>query len=284
MSGSNLSTTQKLLRALIFVLLLTAAYLYPFPQANILYPAVVLLHVFGGIVAAFVLGVLLWPLLRQCNFVSKAGWLLLGAGAILGLVLLRTGTPHSEFKWLYAHIIASVAGISCLLAEWIGKRGWVSSNAAVRALVCLAVLVGIGWAAHYQRETRWLSYNLIKNPALPPASMDAEGDGPKGPFFPSSAQVYGGQKIPSKFFMESDSCKRCHEDIYRQWSSSAHTFRHSIISGSASPSSTGRTSSEPSRRNGAADATIPRCCTPAKWIRQSNNSCTVPKPRPDSVA
>src|SRR6202044_2132308 len=30
--------------------------------------------------------------------------------------------------------------------------------------------------------------------------------------------------IPSKFFMESDSCKRCHEDIYNQWNSSAHHF------------------------------------------------------------
>jgi Flp pilus assembly protein TadD len=224
MSGSNLSITQKLLRALIFVLLLTAAYLYPFPQANIFYPAVVLLHVFGGVAAAVLLVVLLWPLLRQGNFVSKAGWLLLAAGAVLGLVLLRTGTPHSEFKWLYAHIIASVGGISCLLAEWIGKRGWLSSNAAVRLVVCLVGVAGIGWAARYQRETRWLSYYLIKNPALPPASMDAEGDGPKGPFFPSSAQVYGGKKIPSKFFMESDSCRRCHEDIYKQWYSSAHHF------------------------------------------------------------
>src|SRR6266478_164012 len=224
MSGSNLSMTEKLLRALIFVLLLTAGYLYPFPQATILYPAVVLLHVFVGVIATALLVVLLWPLLRQGNFVSKAGWLLLGAGAILGLVLLRTGTPHSEFKWLYAHIIASVAGIGCLLAEWIGKRGRLSSNVAVRVVVCLAVLAGIGWAAHYQRETRWLSYYLIRNPALPPVSMDGEGDGPKGPFFPSSAQVYGGEKIPSKFFMESDSCKRCHQDVYKQWFSSAHHF------------------------------------------------------------
>ena len=54
--------------------------------------------------------------------------------------------------------------------------------------------------------------------------MNGEGDGPSGPFFPSSAQVYGGQKIPSNFFMESDSCKRCHEDIYNQWQSSAHHF------------------------------------------------------------
>jgi tetratricopeptide (TPR) repeat protein len=54
--------------------------------------------------------------------------------------------------------------------------------------------------------------------------MNGEGDGPKGPFFPSSAQVYGGQKIPSQYFMESESCKRCHEDIYNQWNSSAHHF------------------------------------------------------------
>ena len=54
--------------------------------------------------------------------------------------------------------------------------------------------------------------------------MNGEGDGPDGSFFPSSAQVYGNQKIPSKFFMESDSCKRCHEDIYNQWNSSAHHF------------------------------------------------------------
>src|SRR5260370_28869008 len=54
--------------------------------------------------------------------------------------------------------------------------------------------------------------------------MNGEGDGADGPFFPSSAQVYGKQKIPSKFFMESDSCKRCHEDIYDQWFSSVHHF------------------------------------------------------------
>ncbi len=224
MSGSNLSPTHKWLRALVAVLVVSAAYLYPFPQGNIFYPAVVLLHVFVGVLATVLLVALLWRVLKEGNFVWKTGWLLLLAGAVLGLVLVRTGTPHSELKWLYAHIIVSIAGIGCLLAEWIGKRGWLRSNAFVRVVVCLTLLAGIGWAARYQRETRWLSYYLIRNPTLPPATMDGEGDGPTGPFFPSSAQVYGGQKIPSKFFMESDSCKRCHEDIYKQWSSSAHHF------------------------------------------------------------
>ena len=224
MAVRNLSFIDKLLRWLILVLLATAAYLYPFPQANLLYPAAVVLHVLAGILATVLLAVLLWRLLREGNLVLKAGWLLIAAGAALGVLLILKGTPHSEYRWLYAHIVVSVIGIACLLAEFLGSRGWLSSNAAIRLVICASLLGGLSWAAHYQRESRWLTRSVIKNPVLPPATMDGEGDGPSGPFFPSSAQVYGGQKIPSKFFMESESCKRCHEDIYKQWYSSAHHF------------------------------------------------------------
>jgi formate-dependent nitrite reductase cytochrome c552 subunit len=54
--------------------------------------------------------------------------------------------------------------------------------------------------------------------------MDGEGDGPQGPFFPSSAQTTDGRKIPAEFFMKSEACQRCHADIYKQWNSSAHHF------------------------------------------------------------
>ena len=87
----------------------------------------------------------------------------------------------------------------------------------------MALLAGLGYGANYIRES-WQTRLRIQNPIMPPESMNEEGDGANGPFFPSSAQVYGNQKIPSKFFMESDSCKRCHEDIYNQWFSSAHHF------------------------------------------------------------
>jgi len=223
MSGASLSI-RKLLRGLVLVLTASAAYLYPFPQANLLYPAVVVFHVFCGIAATVLLLVLLRHLLREGNLVWKAGWILVFLGGVLGLVLIRTGTPHSEYSLLYVHILSSLAGMGCLLAEFLGQRGWLSSNAVVRVAVCLVALAGIAWIARYQRETRFLSSHVIKNPAMPPATMDSEGDGANGPFFPSSAQVYGGQKIPSKFFMESESCKRCHEDIYKQWYSSAHHF------------------------------------------------------------
>ena len=120
-----------------------------------------------------------------------------------------------------------MAGVGLLLADWAGKRGWLNLSPAgtiLRISICLGLLAGLGFLARYVRESRWQHHGRIENPVMPPATMDGEGDGPKGPFFPSSAQVYGGQKIPSKFFMESESCKRCHQDIYNQWFSSAHHF------------------------------------------------------------
>ena len=220
----------RILLWLVWFLVLCAAYLYTFPQPNIFYAVVVLLHALGGVVAAILLIPTLLRLLRSGSLASRGGWLLIAASAVLGLILIKTGTPRSEWSKLYLHIVTSLAGVSLLIAGWLGSRE--SSNgsprstsgaAFVRVVICLAVVAVIGYGAHYIRQS-WQTRSRIENPAMPPDTMNGEGDGPNGPFFPSSAQVYGGQKIPSKFFMESDSCKRCHEDIYNQWFSSAHHF------------------------------------------------------------
>jgi tetratricopeptide (TPR) repeat protein len=207
-------------------LVISAAYLYTFPQPTIFYAGVVLLHALAGTVAAILMIPRLFGALRSGSFSARVGWLFITAGAVLGLVLIKTGTPRTEWNWLYLHIAISLAGVGLLTAEWLGKRGWLSATAgstALRAAVCLAALAGLGCSARYIRES-WQTRARIQNPAMPPDTMNGEGDGPEGAFFPSSAQVYGKQKIPSKFFMESDSCKRCHEDIYNQWFSSAHHF------------------------------------------------------------
>src|SRR5258706_5193956 len=207
-------------------LVISAAYLYTFPQANIFYAGIVLLHVLGGVVAAILLTLTLFRRLRQGSFVARAGWLLLAAGAVLGIILIKTGTPRPEWKWLSPHIAISLIGVGLVVADKMGRGGWLSSNAGtaiLRIAICLAVLAGVGYGASYVRES-WQTRSRIQNPSMPPDNMNAEGDGPEGAFFPSSAQVYGKQKIPSKFFMESDSCKRCHEDIYNQWFSSVHHF------------------------------------------------------------
>ncbi len=207
-------------------LVISAAYLYAFPQPNIFYAVVVLLHALAGVVAAILLIPLLIRFMRDGSFLARAGWLLVATGAILGIVLIRTGTARAEWNWLYLHIVISLVGIALLIAENMGSRGWLSSSAAtatLRTAICLVIIGAVGYGAHYLR-TSWQARGRIQNPTMPPDNMNGEGDGPEGSFFPSSAQVYGKQKIPSKFFMESDSCKRCHEDIYNQWFSSAHHF------------------------------------------------------------
>ena len=62
------------------------------------------------------------------------------------------------------------------------------------------------------------------NPTVVPASMQQEGRGPHSPFFPSSANTNVRGIIPANFFMTSESCGRCHKDIYEQWKSSTHHF------------------------------------------------------------
>jgi len=224
---SRFSPSQRVISGLLVFLSLSAVYLYAFPQTNLIYPIVVLLHAMAGVVATGMLLIFLLRRLRQESFIARTGWVLVVAGGILGLVLLKTGTPRSEWNWLYSHILISSVGIAILLAEWAGKRGWLgsgTSGAIARVAICFALLAAIGYGARYLRESRWQNRARIENPAMPPATMNDEGDGPEGHFFPSSAQVYGKKKIPSKFFMESDSCKRCHEDVYNQWFSSVHHF------------------------------------------------------------
>src|SRR5579863_3450020 len=211
-------------------LAVSAAYLYTFSQPNIFYSGVGLLHALSGALAAILLVAVLFRLLRTGTFASRAGWLLIAVGAVLGLILIKTGTARTEWNKLYLHILISLAGVGLLIAGWLGNRrsepaslGSRVAAAAIRGAICLALLAGVAYGAHYMRQS-WQTRSRIQNPTMPPDNMNGEGDGPEGAFFPSSAQVYGKQKIPSKFFMESDSCKRCHEDIYNQWYSSAHHF------------------------------------------------------------
>ncbi|HEY6302142.1 MAG TPA: tetratricopeptide repeat protein [Terriglobales bacterium] len=206
---------------LIGFLAVSAVYLYAFPQANVFYAGVVLLHAVAGAVASVWLVLWLVGSWRQGEPLVRVGMVFLFLGAIPGLALIYTGALRSEWTLVYVHLGLSFLGASLLAAARIG---WPSRHALIRVVAVLAVLAVLAPVARYLRENRWAQHARIENPALPPLTMNGEGDGPTGPFFPSSAQVYGGEKIPSKFFMESDSCKRCHEDIYNQWNSSAHHF------------------------------------------------------------
>jgi len=206
--------------ALVF-LSVSALYLYAFPQANVFYAGVVLLHAIAGVITTLLAIRFLYRNFVEATPLSRVGWIMLFAGAVVGLLLIKTGTPRSEWRLLYAHILLSLAGVGILFAVW---SPWLRLRPVLRCAISLLLLAVLGFGAKYVRESRWRRQARIENPTIAPANMNGEGDGPEGPFFPSSAQVYGKEKIPSKFFMESDSCKRCHQDIYNQWFSSAHHF------------------------------------------------------------
>jgi|CZKY01.1.fsa_nt_gi tetratricopeptide (TPR) repeat protein len=220
-SGNSVS---RALPLLIGFLVVSAIYLYAFPQANVLYAGVVLLHAVAGVVVSVLL--LLWLVRswRQGEPLVRFGMVFLFLGAIPGLALIYTGTLRPEWPLVYVHLGLSFLGAGLIASARLGDNGWLPRHAVLRVAAVLAVLAVLAPVARYLREARWNQHGRIENPALPPLTMNGEGDGPTGPFFPSSAQVYGGEEIPSKFFMESDSCKRCHEDIYNQWNSSAHHF------------------------------------------------------------
>ena len=207
----------------------SAAYLYGFPSATIVYAVVDLLHVAVGVLVFLLLVAFFVPLLRGAANLARLGWLLLAAGTLLGIALIKIGTPLRFWNWLYAHIVLCLLGVLLLAASWLNSKGWLGPANVVRALrfsslaiLALAISAGLWWT----REVGWRDArsNRIINPPMAPASMDREGDGATGKFFPSSAQTIHDVNIPSQYFMKSDACRRCHADIYAQWNSSMHHF------------------------------------------------------------
>jgi hypothetical protein len=184
-------TAERALRALIAFLTVSAIYLYAFPQANVFYAVVVLLHAMAGLAATLWLASFLWRQLRAGTTLSSIGWVLLTVGGILGIALIRLGTSREHWNWLYAHLTLSFLGVAFMFANLARERGWFRGSAFVQVglpLLLVAIAFPVG---KYVREGLWnaRSANRIENPKLAPASMDGEGDGPHGAFFPSSAQV-----------------------------------------------------------------------------------------------
>ncbi|HEY2458549.1 MAG TPA: tetratricopeptide repeat protein [Candidatus Acidoferrum sp.] len=211
----------------VFVLVISAAYLYALPSATIFYFAAVVLHAGVGILFAAGLLLFLFRGLTKESWLARIGWIILAAGTALGLLLIYLGTPHRFRTWLYAHIALCSLGVIFLVLAWMSAQDWIGSGLGKRiaALVGLVLLtVGVAAGARWTREVAWANRFQVNNPSISPETMDQEGDGPHGKFFPSSAQTTDGKYIPSNYFLQSQACERCHSDIYKQWQSSAHHF------------------------------------------------------------
>jgi len=211
----------------VLVLAVTAVYLYTFPAANIPYALAVLLHTGLGILATFGILFFLFRGLKQEPWQARFGWLFLLAGGALGIVLIKIGTPHRLKFWLYTHIALCLVGVLFLASSWLASRGWLNAGAlqqSLRFAVVALLIAGISGSAWWTRTIAWKNAYRVNNPPIAPATMDQEGDGLTGKFFPSSVQTKDGNYIPSDYFLKSQACERCHSDIYKQWQSSMHHF------------------------------------------------------------
>jgi hypothetical protein len=206
----------------IVALTLSAIYLYAWPAPNLFYAAVVLFHVGLGVLFC-IAGLILLPRLRQQPLIVKLAAALLAIGAVIGLLLIMTGTARPYLKLLNSHIVVSGLAVTILAAYWFANRSRDRKTAWSAAVAIAIAAVVIASGSVYARRS-WSKQYVIKNPSVAPLAMTDEGDGAQGSFFPSSAQVEGKRKIPAKYFMESDACERCHQDIYKQWQGSAHHF------------------------------------------------------------
>jgi cytochrome c-type biogenesis protein CcmH/NrfG len=221
MPGSS-AKIPRIASGLLVFLAVSAIYLYAFPAANIPYAGIVFLHAVLGLVATVLLIPAILRAFRNPGLLGKVTWLVAFAGALLGVVLFKTGAVRVEDRLLYSHI--AVSTLAVLLMLMVRFRGRTASATVARAFALVVIIGAVSYAAWYQRQQRWLTQNQISNPAVAPETMDQEGDGPTGLFFPSSAQTRHKGRIPSSYFTESQACERCHEDIYKQWQHSMHHF------------------------------------------------------------
>jgi tetratricopeptide (TPR) repeat protein len=180
---------------LLLVMAVNAAYVAALPSATVFYIANVLLHLVLGAAVVLWLG---WTWRRSPKVLP-----LVVAGAF-GCYLIFTGATTDHRLVLWGHIVLAVVGLAILLPRW---------SAGFALLTVLAATLRFGAPP-----------DRIRNPQLVPASMKEEGEGPKSPFWPSSARTNVGGTIPSDFFMDSKLCGECHKDIYDQWNSSVHHF------------------------------------------------------------
>jgi tetratricopeptide (TPR) repeat protein len=212
------------------LLLLNSAYLAAYADASLFYFTQVLLHILAGLGLAIAA---LWQVARRR--VSLPPLVLIGAAPIVvglafGLALTWTGATRPHRWMLTIHIATMTIGAAVWLVQMFVSAARMQPGRARSMLAAgavIAIVAGVGSAIlRSSYERRWIATHRIGNPAADrvPVAMEEEGAGPRGPFFPSSANTNVNGIIPSNFFMTSDSCQRCHPQIYREWNESMHHF------------------------------------------------------------
>jgi cytochrome c-type biogenesis protein CcmH/NrfG len=212
----------------VFVLLLNTAYLTAFAEPTLFYYGSVVAHIVLGVALAIAFARRLGPRWKSIPAVLKIASALAGVGTLAGIAITIVGAA-GRLRWLLpVHVGFILAGTIPWLAvgAWAGARRLAGRDrlalgaAYAVAIVALVAAPAIAWRGASMERARY----RIRNPPIVPLSMNEEGAGAASPFFPSSSDTNVHRTIPATFFMTSESCGRCHSDIYRQWKSSTHHF------------------------------------------------------------
>jgi tetratricopeptide (TPR) repeat protein len=205
------------------------AYLAAFATASAFYFTNVVLHLALGLGLAIVLASRLQRHWRALPIAVRVLSLVTAAGVLAGVAIMAVGA-YGPYRWLLAaHITLSLAGGVPLLLHAavvamrraLGRERLVLTVVAV--LVCLATAGAAGNVVRGGADARE-RYRIANPIDQVPQTMQQEGAGPHSPFFPSSADTNTRGLIPANFFLTSESCGRCHTEIYEQWKSSVHHF------------------------------------------------------------
>jgi tetratricopeptide (TPR) repeat protein len=211
-----------------FALLLNSAYLRAFADPTLWYFAQVALHPLLGLALAVGAAI---PLVKRRWTLGWIGVITIALSVVAlatGVALLVLGATTPNRSIVAVHVATATAGAVLLFVYlWVAasRLTVLGGTWAIRvSLAAVMFLAGAITLVGGDRAARWREEHRIVNPERPPATMAEEGAGPKSPFFPSSANTNVNGIIPANFFMTSETCGRCHRDIYDQWNSSAHHF------------------------------------------------------------
>ena len=220
------STTAKTLGGGLVLLLLNAAYLAVRADPTFIYYLNVALHPLLGVALAVIAGWHFRTSLTATTLRALTSAALVAA-TVFGVAVFVVGATRPYNTLVHAHVACALIGATLLAVDlWRSVRDQKPVTRYVVAGVLVLAFIAAS-AAAVERSThdaaRARQYR-ISNPTVVAASMYEEGGGPTSPFFPSPAGTGGRGMIPANFFLASESCGRCHRDIYEQWSSSMHRF------------------------------------------------------------
>jgi tetratricopeptide (TPR) repeat protein len=202
-------------------LVANSAYLAADGNPHMVYFGNVALHLVLGL--ALLVPFAIWWWRRRRRPLMLAAGLLLLAAAASGIALFAVGNTTPMRPLLWTHVALAVAGLLALLAALrarLAPRAWrlAAAGTALALVLPAAALALQSWLAGRRP--------VFENPPAAVAMADEAMLGDRGPFFPSSVHTSNRDIVPSRIYMDPQSCGRsgCHPDLVDQWESSAHHF------------------------------------------------------------